>query len=108
MALFDFFKDTAGQAATGTETAQGAEAAAPAGTTDSAVVEKVRGIIEELRPYLQSDGGDCELIKVEDNVAYVRLVGACVGCPSSIMTLRSGVENRIKEAVPEIEAVEML
>lgn len=88
-----------------------------AGTTEAAVTgpsetkdltARVQEIIDEIRPFLQSDGGDCELLKVEDNVAYVRLVGACVGCPSSTMTLRMGVENRIRESIPEIEAVEMI
>lgn len=69
---------------------------------------KVQAIVDELRPYLQADGGDVELLKVEDNIAYVRLVGACVGCPSSTMTLKRGIEARICEAVPEIEAVEMV
>lgn len=71
-------------------------------------VTKVQMLIDEIRPYLQSDGGDCELLKVEDNIVYVRLVGACVGCPSSLATLKHGVENRIREAIPEIEAVEMV
>ena len=69
---------------------------------------KVQMLIDEIRPFLQEDGGDCELLKVEDNVVYVRLVGACVGCPSSLVTLKHGVENRIKEAIPEIESVEMV
>ncbi len=71
-------------------------------------ITKVQMLIDEIRPYLQSDGGDCELLKVEDNIVYVRLVGACVGCPSSLATLKHGVENRIREAIPEIEAVEMV
>ena len=87
------------------ETTQAPAEAAPVGDETSA---KVATIIDELRPYLQADGGDIELLKVEDNIVYVRLVGACHGCPSSTMTLKMGVERRIREAVPEIESVEMV
>lgn len=84
-----------------------ADAATPVATGDP-LTAKVREIIDEIRPYLQDDGGDCELLKVEDGVVYVRLVGACVGCPSSLATLKGGVENRIREAIPEITSVEMV
>lgn len=103
MPLFDFFKEGPATGTTETETGT-AEVAA----TETASPEaQVQAIIEELRPFLQADGGDCELVRVEDGVAHVKLVGACVGCPSSLMTLRAGIENRIKEAVPAIHAVEM-
>jgi Fe-S cluster biogenesis protein NfuA len=69
---------------------------------------RVQAIIEEVRPYIQSDGGDVELLKVEDNVVYVRLNGACIGCPSSMMTLKGGIEARVREEIPEIESVEMV
>ena len=65
-------------------------------------------IIAEVRPYIQEDGGDIELLKVEDNVVYVALTGACVGCPSSMVTLKQGVEVRIREELPQIESVEMV
>ena len=68
----------------------------------------VEAVVQQLRPFLQSDGGDVELIKVEDNVAYVQLTGACCGCPSAYATLKSGIEARVREAVPQIEAVEMI
>ncbi len=72
------------------------------------VYDKVTAIIEEIRPFVQSDGGDVELLKVEDGVVYVRLVGACVGCPSSLFTLKNGIEARIVEEIEEIDAVEMV
>lgn len=97
--MFDFTKE---RRAMETPAAENQAHAEPDVTT------KVQMLIDEIRPYLQSDGGDCELLKVEDNIVYVRLVGACVGCPSSIATLKHGVENRIREAIPEIQAVEMV
>lgn len=69
---------------------------------------RVAEIIEEIKPFIQSDGGDIELLKVEDNIVYVALTGACIGCPSSMVTLKQGVEVRIKEDLPQIESVEMV
>lgn len=69
---------------------------------------KVRKILDQLRPYLQADGGDCEFDHIEDSVAYITLQGACVGCASSLMTLKMGIERRIVEEVEGIEAVEAL
>jgi len=76
--------------------------------SDDAILEHVKLIIEEVRPFIQSDGGDIELLKVEDHIVYVRLTGACVGCPSSMITLKQGVEARIREEIPEVESVEMV
>ena len=67
--------------------------------------EKVEAIINEIRPYLQADGGDIELVDVEDGVVKVRLRGACAGCPGAQMTLRMGVERKLKEAIPEVKDV---
>lgn len=75
---------------------------------DNILFGRVAEIIEEVRPFIQSDGGDIELLKVEDNVVYVALTGACVGCPSSMVTLKQGVEVRVKEDLPQIESVEMV
>lgn len=69
---------------------------------------RVQAVIDEVKPFIQSDGGNIELLKVEDNIVYVRLFGACIGCPSSMMTLKGGVEARMREEIPEIEAVEMV
>ena len=68
--------------------------------------EKVEAIINEIRPMLQADGGDIELVNVEDGVVKVRLRGACAGCPGAQMTLKMAVERRLKEQVPEVKRVE--
>ena len=68
--------------------------------------EKVEKALEKVRPYLQADGGDVELIDVSaDGVVKVRLQGACGGCPMSSMTLKNGVERIVKGEVPEIKEV---
>lgn len=69
--------------------------------------EKVQDIINRIRPSLQADGGDVELINVsDDGIVQVRLVGACAGCPMSQLTLKNGIERILKEHVPEVVAVE--
>ena len=69
--------------------------------------ERVQKAIEEVRPHLQADGGDVELVEVtEDNVVKVRLLGACVGCPMRQMTLTHGITQFLKKQVPEIKSVE--
>ena len=68
--------------------------------------EKVEAVINEIRPLLQGDGGDIELVGIEGNVVKVRLRGACAGCPGAQMTLKMAVERRMKAKVPEIERVE--
>lgn len=67
--------------------------------------EKVRKVIEEIRPMLQMDGGDIELVAIEGTVVKVRLKGACHGCPHAAMTMKQGVEARVIEAVPEVTEV---
>ncbi len=64
--------------------------------------EKVQATLETIRPALQADGGDVELVGVEDGVVTVRLVGACGSCPMSTMTLRMGVERLLRKEVPEM------
>jgi Fe-S cluster biogenesis protein NfuA len=68
--------------------------------------EKVEAAIGKIRPMLQADGGDIELVDVEEGVVKVRLQGACAGCPGAQMTLRMGVEKEVKKAVPEVKRVE--
>lgn len=69
--------------------------------------EKVEAALAEVRPALQRDGGDVELVEVtEDSVAMVRLTGACRGCPMAQMTLQMGIERVLKERIPELKAVE--
>jgi len=67
---------------------------------------RVERVLEAIRPYIQADGGDIELVDVSDGVVQIRLAGACVGCMYSMMTLQAGVERMIREEVPEIQAVE--
>ncbi len=71
--------------------------------------DRVDQIVNRIRPAVQSDGGDVELVEVtEDGVARIRLHGACVGCPSSSMTLHMGIEKNIRAHVPEVSAVEQV
>jgi Fe-S cluster biogenesis protein NfuA len=70
------------------------------------IKERVAKVLEQVRPYLQSDGGDIELIEVTDDMSVkVRLKGACHGCPYSMQTLKAGVEQAILKEVPEIKKV---
>ncbi len=68
--------------------------------------EKVSKVLDAIRPGLQMDGGDIELVSVEDGVVKVRLTGACSGCPMSMMTLQMGVERAIRREIPEVVKVE--
>jgi Fe-S cluster biogenesis protein NfuA len=68
---------------------------------------KVENVIDQIRPYLQQDGGDIQFIELtDDNIVNVELLGACGSCPYSLMTLKSGVEAAVMKAIPEIRAVE--
>ena len=67
---------------------------------------KVQEVLDKVRPSLQMDGGDCELVNVrEDNIVEVRLTGACNGCPMSTMTLKAGIERVLKNEIPEVMEV---
>jgi Fe-S cluster biogenesis protein NfuA len=68
--------------------------------------ENVEKVLQKIRPSLQADGGDIELIDIQDGVVKVKLTGACSGCPMSQMTLKMGVERALKEEVPEVKGVE--
>ncbi len=68
--------------------------------------EKVEKALDKIRPALMADGGNVELVDVEDGVVKVRLTGACGGCPMSQMTLKMGIERVLKQEVPEIKEVE--
>jgi Fe-S cluster biogenesis protein NfuA/nitrite reductase/ring-hydroxylating ferredoxin subunit len=70
-----------------------------------ALEERVLGALEEVRPYLESHGGNVELLALEEGVARLRLEGSCSGCPSSTMTLKLAIENAIRKAAPEIHQV---
>jgi Fe-S cluster biogenesis protein NfuA len=68
--------------------------------------EKVEAAINKIRPMLQADGGDVELVDVIDGVVTVRLQGACAGCPMSQMTLKNGIERFLKKEIPDVKSVE--
>jgi Fe-S cluster biogenesis protein NfuA len=67
--------------------------------------EKVKAALEEIRPALQADGGDVQLVDVKDGIVKVKLTGACGGCPMATMTLKKGIERVLKERVPEVKEV---
>ncbi len=68
--------------------------------------ETVRETLKQVRPYLQRDGGDVELVRItDDGIVEVRLIGSCVSCPMSIMTLRGGIERALMLEIPEVLAV---
>lgn len=71
--------------------------------------ERVQQVIEQIRPSIQADGGDVEFLELTgDGVVRIRLHGACVGCPSSSLTLQVGLERNLRQHVPEVEAVEAI
>jgi Fe-S cluster biogenesis protein NfuA len=74
--------------------------------TGDSMREEVEEILESLRPMLIQDGGNIELVDIEDGVVKVRLVGSCVSCSSSLMTLKMGIEKALKKALPMVRCVE--
>jgi len=70
--------------------------------------ENVEMVLDELRPYLMSDGGNVELVELDGPIVRLRLQGACGSCPSSTMTLRMGIERKLRESIPEIAEVEQV
>ena len=70
--------------------------------------ERVESVLNRVRPFLQADGGDIELMTVNGNSAEVRLTGMCAGCPSAHMTLHVGVEAAIREEIPEFESLRLV
>lgn len=88
--------------ATSTSTTEGP----PAGNGAPTVRQRVQGVIDLIRPAVQADGGDIELVDVAgDGLVQVRFHGACHGCPSSSMTLHQGIERNLRERVPEVTRV---
>jgi Fe-S cluster biogenesis protein NfuA len=70
------------------------------------VETRVKAALAEIKPQIQADGGDIDLVAIENGIVKVRLRGACVGCPMSALTLKQGVERIIKSKVPEVKSVE--
>jgi len=78
-------------------------------TENQELETKVKNVLDQIRPYLQADGGDVEFIEMtSDNVVNVRLLGMCGNCPHSQMTLKSGIEAAVKRVLPEVSAVESI
>lgn len=78
-------------------------------TNKAELIKKVKAVIEQIRPYLQQDGGDINFVEITDEmVVNVELTGACGSCPYSTMTLKNGVESAVKKALPEIVSVEAI
>jgi Fe-S cluster biogenesis protein NfuA len=75
------------------------------GMSDS-VQKRIEAALAEIKPQIQADGGDIDLVAIENGIVKVRLRGACVGCPMSALTLKQGVERIIKSKVPEVKSVE--
>ncbi|MFW6126291.1 MAG: NifU family protein [Chloroflexota bacterium] len=67
--------------------------------------EQVKEVLGQIRPSLQADGGDVEMVAIEDGIVKLRLTGACAGCPMSTITLKEGIERILKEHVPEVKEV---
>ena len=80
--------------------------AAESAADDSEAVKKIKEILDnEIRPAIAMDGGDCEFVEYTDGVLTLRMQGACSNCPSSVMTLKMGIENRLKEEIPDLQDV---
>ncbi|ACA38198.1 NifU family protein [Lysinibacillus sp. HST-98] len=75
---------------------------------EATINDQVQEVLDKLRPFLLRDGGDCELVDVEDGVVKLRLLGACGSCPSSTITLKAGIERALLEEVPGIVEVEQV
>jgi Fe-S cluster biogenesis protein NfuA len=75
--------------------------------TKEELIVKIERVLDQIRPYLQQDGGDIKFVELtQENVVNVELQGACGSCPYSLMTLKGGVENAVKKALPQIKSVE--
>ncbi|MBS4035801.1 MAG: NifU family protein [Ignavibacterium sp.] len=73
------------------------------------LIRKVENVIDQIRPYLEADGGNIRFVNItDDNVVNVELLGACGSCPMSQMTLKNGVEQAVRKAIPEIKSVEAI
>jgi len=74
--------------------------------TDKKIIDKIEGALAEIRPFLESDGGDINFIELTDDwIVKVKLIGACSSCNISMMTLKNGVEVVVKKAVPEVKEI---
>ncbi|GAC1579694.1 MAG: NifU family protein [Candidatus Elarobacter sp.] len=76
--------------------------------TATTIEGRIEAALDRIRPAIRRDGGDVWLVKVDNDVAFVQMIGACGGCPASHQTLKGGIEAVVREDVPEIRAVEQL
>ena len=76
--------------------------------TDTMMTEQVQEVLDKLRPLFLREGGDCELVDIEEGIVKLRLLGACGSCPSSTITLKAGIERALLEEVPGVVEVEKL
>jgi Fe-S cluster biogenesis protein NfuA len=76
--------------------------------SDQTMFEQVKEVLDKLRPFLLRDGGDCELVDVDEGIVKLRLLGACGTCPSSTITLKAGIERALIEEVPGVVEVEQV
>ncbi|MGD0339677.1 MAG: NifU family protein [Bacteroidota bacterium] len=75
--------------------------------TSDTLQERVKKVLESIRPYLKADGGDVDLVKItDDGIVSVHLIGACGSCPMAMMTLRAGIERALMREIPEVKRVE--
>ena len=74
-------------------------------TDEKTFEQKVNECLDEIRPMLQADGGDCELVEIEGKVVKLRLQGDCKGCPGAAMTLKMGIERHMRTKIPDLEEV---
>jgi len=77
-------------------------------TTMALTLENVETVLDEMRPYLMADGGNVQVVELDGPIVKVRLQGACGSCPSSTMTLKMGLERKLREMIPEIAEVEQV
>lgn len=70
--------------------------------TDQKIIRQIEYALDQIRPNIQMDGGDIVFVKYEDSIVYIKMTGACVGCPASMYTLKMGIEETIKEHVPDV------
>ena len=73
--------------------------------TKALTLENVETVLDELRPFLMADGGNVEVVEIDGPIVKVRLQGACGSCPSSTMTLKMGIERKMRESIPEVSEV---
>ncbi|MEB3263429.1 MAG: NifU family protein [Synechococcus sp.] len=95
--------ETASPDTTATEAAT--ETTAAIDDSRALTIENVERTLDELRPYLMADGGNVEVVEIDGPIVKVRLQGACGSCPSSTMTLKMGIERKLREAIPEVSEV---